>query len=62
MHKTLTVKDLMSLSPAEKRRRVRALAKSGHPSSPPKKPEPAEQPHPSLKRWIKPEKPIEIIG
>jgi hypothetical protein len=57
--KALTMKDLMKLSPQECERRGRDwIARKGKPK--PAEPEPS--PHPSLKRWVKPEPPIEIVG
>jgi hypothetical protein len=58
--KALTMKQLMKLSPEECDRRGRDwLARKGKPAAT----EPKQAaPHPTLKRWIKPEPPIEIIG
>jgi hypothetical protein len=58
--KALTMKQLMKLSPEECERRGRDWMR--------RKMKPAAEadaktaPHPTLKRWIKPEPPIEIIG
>jgi hypothetical protein len=59
MHKALTAHDVMKMSRAEKKRRADDWMRR---KMMPARKQPAPPPHPMLKRWVKPEKPIEIIG
>jgi hypothetical protein len=54
----LTIMELMKMSKAERTRRGKAERKRKGPVA--KQPDP-DSPHPMLRKWRKPEKPIEII-
>ena len=54
----LTIMELMKMSKAERTRRGKARSK--RPQAVAKQPDP-DAPHPMLRKWRKPEKPIEII-
>jgi hypothetical protein len=59
VRKALTMQDVMKMPEAERRRRGTLIGKKAKRKTSYRAPQPS---HPTLKRWAKAEKPIQIIG